>query len=131
MNRADGASGSCGAALIIGLIASPALGVAALLYGLFGNASNAGSLIGLGAAATFVGIAILLPLGARPLAGVIGAPIRALGIQGKLGRENAMRNPRRTASTASALMIGLGLVAMVTVSRRRSRRRSIARSRRR
>jgi putative ABC transport system permease protein len=111
---ADSASGSLRRRLIIGLILT-AGAVAALLYGLFGNQSNAGSLIGLGAAATFVGIAILLPLGARPLAGVIGAPIRRLGIQGKLGRENAMRNPRRTASTASALMIGLGLVAMVTV----------------
>src|SRR6185295_14701435 len=111
---ADSASGSLRRRLIIGLILTAAA-VAALLYGLFGNQSNAGTLIGLGAAATFVGIAILLPLGARPLAGVIGAPIRRLGIQGKLGRENAMRNPRRTASTASALMIGLGLVAMVTV----------------
>jgi len=111
---ADSASGSLRRRLIVGLILTGAA-VAALLYGLFGNQSNAGSLIGLGAAATFVGIAILLPLGARPLAGVIGAPIRRLGIQGKLGRENAMRNPRRTASTASALMIGLGLVAMVTV----------------
>ena len=111
---ADSASGSLRRRLIIGLILTAAA-VAALLYGLFGNASNAGSLIGLGAAATFVGIAILLPLGARPLAAGIGAPIRRLGIQGKLGRENAMRNPRRTASTASALMIGLGLVAMVTV----------------
>ncbi len=64
---------------------------------------------------TFVGIAILLPLASRPIAGAIGLPIRRLGIQGKLGRENAMRNPRRTASTSSALMIGLGLVAMVTV----------------
>ncbi len=89
--------------------------MAALLYGLFGNQSNAGALIGVGAAATFVGIAILLPLASRPLAAVIGAPIRRRGVQGKLGRENAMRNPRRTASTASALMIGLGLVAMVTV----------------
>ena len=111
---ADSASGSLRRRLIVGLILTGAA-VAALLYGLFGNPSNAGSLIGLGAAATFVGIAILLPLGARPLARVIGAPIRRLGIQGKLGRENAMRNPRRTASTASALMIGLGLVAMVTV----------------
>ena len=111
---ADSASGSLRRRLIIGLILTAAA-VAALLYGLFGNQSNAGSLIGLGAAATFVGIAILLPLGSRPLAAVIGAPIRRLGIQGKLGRENAMRNPRRTASTASALMIGLGLVAMVTV----------------
>ena len=111
---ADSASGSLRRRLIIGLILTAAA-VAALLYGLFGNQSNAGSLIGLGAAVTFVGIAILLPLGSRPLAAVIGAPIRRLGIQGKLGRENAMRNPRRTASTASALMIGLGLVAMVTV----------------
>ncbi len=111
---ADSASGSLHRRLVIGLIVTSAA-VAALLYGLFGNQSNAGTLIGLGAAVTFVGIAILLPLGSRPLAAVIGAPIRRLGIQGKLGRENAMRNPRRTASTASALMIGLGLVAMVTV----------------
>ncbi len=70
---ADSASGSLRRRLIIGLILTAAA-VAALLYGLFGNQSNAGSLIGLGAAATFVGIAILLPLGSRPLAAVIGAP---------------------------------------------------------
>jgi putative ABC transport system permease protein len=92
-----------------------ALGVASLLYGLFGTPSNAPLLVGLGAAMTFVGVAILAPLAARPLAGAIGAPVRGLGVQGKLGRENAMRNPRRTASTASALMIGLGLVSMVAV----------------
>jgi putative ABC transport system permease protein len=91
------------------------LGVALLLFGLFGNASSAASLVGLGAALTFVGVAIVSPLIARPLAGVIGLPIRRLGIQGRLGRENAMRNPRRTASTASALMIGLGLVSMVSI----------------
>ena len=91
------------------------LGVALLLFGLFGHASSAASLVGLGAALTFVGVAILSPLIARRLAGVIGLPIRRLGIQGRLGRENAMRNPRRTASTASALMIGLGLVAMVSI----------------
>ena len=37
------------------------------------------------------------------------------GISSGPARENAMRNPRRTASTASALMIGLGLVAFVTI----------------
>ncbi len=111
---ADSASGSLRRRLIVGFILTGAA-VAALLYGLFGNQSNAGALIGVGAAATFVGIAILLPLAGRPLAGAIGVPVRRMGIQGKLGRENAMRNPRRTASTASALMIGLGLVAMVTV----------------
>ena len=109
-----GAGGSLHRRLIAGLVVA-GLGVAALLYGLFGNQSNAGVLIGLGAALTFVGIAILSPLGARPLAGLIGAPIRRMGIQGKLGRENAMRNPRRTASTASALMVGLGLVSMVSI----------------
>jgi putative ABC transport system permease protein len=111
---ADAASGSMHRRLIIGLVVT-GVAVAALLYGLFGNQSNAGTLIGFGAAVTFVGIAILLPLASRHIAGVIGVPIRRLGIQGKLGRENAMRNPRRTASTSSALMIGLGLVAMVTV----------------
>jgi putative ABC transport system permease protein len=113
---ADAASGSMRRRLIIGLVLT-GVAVAALLYGLFGNQSGSATarLIGLGAAVTFVGIAILLPLASRPIAGAIGAPIRRLGIQGKLGRENAMRNPRRTASTSSALMIGLGLVAMVTV----------------
>jgi putative ABC transport system permease protein len=91
------------------------IGIAALLYGLFGNQSNAGALIGVGAAGTFIGVSMLSPLVARRLTGAIGAPIRGLGIQARLGRENAMRNPRRTASTASALMIGLGLVAMVAI----------------
>ena len=108
------------------------LGGAALLYGLFGNQDNAGLLIGIGAAVTFVGVAMLSPFIARPLSQGIGSVLggvlrlfdplaRALGrkgssaIQRRLGRENAMRNPRRTAATASALMIGLGLVAMVSI----------------
>jgi putative ABC transport system permease protein len=91
------------------------LGVGALAFGLFSDTSNAAQSIGAGAALTFIGVAMLSPLAARPVARAIGAPLRRLGLQGKLGRENAMRNPRRTASTASALMIGLGLVAMVTI----------------
>lgn len=109
-----GGLGAFGRRLTIGLVVT-GLGAAALLYGLFGSGSNAGTLIGIGAGATFVGIAILSPLLARPLAGVIGTPIRRMGVEGKLGRENAMRNPRRTAATASALMIGLGLVSMVSI----------------
>ncbi len=103
-----------GRRLVAGLVVT-SLGIAALLYGLFAVPSNAAALIGLGAAVTFIGVAILFPLVARPMASVIGAPISRLGLQGKLGRQNAMRNPRRTASTASALMIGLGLVAMVSI----------------
>jgi putative ABC transport system permease protein len=112
--REGSADGSLRRRLILGGLVL-ALGIAALLYGLFGNQSNAGALIGLGAAATFIGVSTLSPLVARRLAGAIGAPVRRLGVQARLGRENAMRNPRRTSSTASALMIGLGLVAMVAI----------------
>jgi putative ABC transport system permease protein len=92
-----------------------ALGLGALLYGLFGAEENALQLVGLGVAFTFVGVAMLTPLIARPVAAALGLPIRATGVPGKLGRENARRNPRRTAATASALMIGLGLVVFVAV----------------
>jgi putative ABC transport system permease protein len=100
--------------LISGLVIA-GIGVAGLLYGLFGATSSAAQLTGFGAALTFVGVAVLSPLAARPIAGTIGAPLRRLGVAGKLGRENAMRNPRRTAATAAALMIGLGLVSLVTI----------------
>jgi putative ABC transport system permease protein len=76
--------------------------------------SKAGFLVGFGAAVTFVGVAILSPIVARPLSTVIGRPFRRR-VSGRLGTENANRNPRRTASTAAALMIGLGLVTFVAV----------------
>jgi putative ABC transport system permease protein len=92
-----------------------ALGVLPLLYGLFGNPANALQLVGAGVAFTFIGVAMLTPMIARPVAAMLGSPIRRTGVPGKLGRENAMRNPRRTAATASSLMIGLGLVVFVAV----------------
>ncbi len=91
------------------------LGLAALLTGLFGGGSHAAQLVGLGAAMVFLGVAILSPLVARRIAGWLGAPLRRLSFSGKMGRENSMRNPRRTAATAAALMIGLGLVTFVAV----------------
>jgi putative ABC transport system permease protein len=90
-----------------------AVGAGVLLYGLFGGGI---SLVGVGAALVFVGVALLSPLAAIPMARVIGAPFpRIAGMAGKLGRQNAMRNPRRTAATSAALMVGLGLVACVSV----------------
>ena len=90
-----------------------AAGMAVLLWGLFGGGI---SLVGVGAALVFVGVALLSPLAAIPMARVIGAPFpRIAGMSGKLGRQNAMRNPRRTAATSAALMVGLGLVACVSV----------------
>jgi putative ABC transport system permease protein len=100
--------------IVVGAIVL-ALGVAPLLYGLFGTPDNGLQLVGLGVALTFVGVAMLTPLIARPVAAALGLPIRHTGVPGKLGRENSMRNPRRTAATASALMIGLGLVVFVAV----------------
>jgi putative ABC transport system permease protein len=101
---------------VVGGVAVTALGVGAVLTGLIGGGSNAAALTGLGIALTFIGVTVLSPLVARPIARVIGSPLpRLFGVAGKLARDNSMRTPRRTASTAAALMVGLGLVAGVTV----------------
>jgi putative ABC transport system permease protein len=89
------------------------LGIVVLVFGL---TSPAIQLVGLGAVAIFLGIGMLAPVVARPMSSVIGRPLaRLLGISGKLGRENSMRSPRRTAQTSSALMVGLALVSTIAV----------------
>jgi putative ABC transport system permease protein len=71
---------------------------------------------GLGALAVVVGVVMLGPVVARPAAGALGAPQAARrGMSGTLARRNSMRNPRRTAGTASALMIGVAVVSLFTV----------------
>jgi len=73
-------------------------------------------LVGIGALLIFVGVARLAPALARPMASVLGRPLaRLLGMSGRLGRENSMRSPQRTAQTASALMVGLALVSAIAV----------------
>ena len=93
--------------------------VALMLIGLFVGGLATGSrllAIGLGAAGLFVGVAMLAKVLVPPLASVLGWPATRIGgAAGKLARGNAMRNPTRTASTASALMIGLALVTLVSV----------------
>lgn len=96
--------------LIIGAVWLLA-GIVVLVLGLTGKQSVAK--VGIGALVIFIGVAILLPLIATPLARLIGSAARPLGITGRLGRENAARNPRRTAATSSALMIGVALVAAI------------------
>ena len=62
------------------------------------------------------GVAMLAPAVARPLSAAIGRPLAgAFGEAGKLGRLNSMRSPRRTAQTASALIIGIALVSAIAV----------------
>ena len=72
-------------------------------------------LVGGGAAVTFLGVATLSPLVARPVASALAAPFARLGVPGRLGRANAVRSPRRTSATAAALMVGLALVSAVSV----------------
>jgi putative ABC transport system permease protein len=73
-------------------------------------------LVLVGTLAGFVGTVVLSPVLARPVVRVLSAPLpRVAGMRGRLARENALRNPRRTAATASALMIGVALVGGITV----------------
>jgi len=98
--------------IVIGSVIA-VVGVGALAVGLTRPAIQ---LVGVGAIAVFIGIGMLAPVVARPMASIIGRPLaRLLGISGKLGRENSMRSPRRTAQTASALMVGLALVSTIAV----------------
>jgi putative ABC transport system permease protein len=71
---------------------------------------------GLGALLTVVGVVLLGPVLAGPAGSVLGWPLaRARGLVGSLARRNATRNPRRTAGTAAALMIGIAVVTLFTV----------------
>ena len=89
-----------------------------LLGGLDSSLSGTDRLlaIGVGVIASFVGLALAAPRLVPPLASFLGWPgARIGGVSGTLARENSMRNPARTASTAAALMIGLALVTAVGV----------------
>jgi ABC-type antimicrobial peptide transport system permease subunit len=91
-------------------------GAAALAAGLMSSGRTALYLVSGGAAVAFVGITMLSPLVSGPVIRLLGWPfVRYGGAAGRLSRENARRNPRRTAATASALMIGLAVIGMATV----------------
>ncbi len=93
--------------------------VGLMLVGLFvGGLSTKARLLllGVGALAVFLGVAMLAPTLVPPIARVLGWPAaRWGGASGRLARGNSIRNPSRTASTASALMIGVTLVTLVAV----------------
>jgi putative ABC transport system permease protein len=103
----------------VGSAVLTALGFAALLVGLF--VPNLGTTqvllyMGLGALLIFIGVSLLSVRFVGPLAWTLGWPATRIGgTAGSLARDNARRNPQRTASTAAALMIGLALVTLVSV----------------
>jgi putative ABC transport system permease protein len=95
------------------------LGFAALIWGLFAPDLGVRQVLfwmGIGALLIFLGVALLAERLVRPLAAALGWPATRIGgAAGSLARDNSRRNPQRTASTASALMIGLALVTLVAV----------------
>ena len=86
------------------------IGAAALVAGGRGSGGSAASLVGLGALFTLVAVIVLAAPVAGPIVRFIGAPFRR-SATGRIAVSNAARNPRRTAATAAALMIGLALVS--------------------
>jgi putative ABC transport system permease protein len=92
-----------------------AAGFALLIWGLFSHGtSKVLLLLIVGTLMVFVGVALLSAPAIPVLSGILGWPATRIGgSAGLLARDNARRNPQRTASTASALMIGLALVTLV------------------
>ena len=99
-------------------LALVSLAAAAIGYGLFVHGPSVAAhvlAIVAGVLALFVGVAMSASRLVRPLAAVVGRAVSSTGgVAGRLARENTIRNPGRTASTAAALMIGLALVTCLS-----------------
>jgi putative ABC transport system permease protein len=111
---ADGRAGLIRAAVGILICAAGALALVAA--GQSDKAKAGGSLLGLGVLCSLIGFVVVGPLLAGVVVrGVSAVLLRFFGPMGRLAERNALRNPRRTGATASALMIGLALVAGLSV----------------
>ncbi|MFJ8333436.1 ABC transporter permease [Streptomyces sp. NPDC094437] len=100
----------------VGLVLTGA-GAAGLWLASAADASREGALwLGLGVVASLLGFVVIGPLLAGGVVRVLGAVVlRIFGPVGRMAERNALRNPRRTGATAAALMIGLALVACLSV----------------
>ena len=92
------------------------VGLGAMTAGAATGGGTGSQFVGLGVVAALVGAIVLSPAIAGPLVRVLGFAFpRLFGTVGRLAVDNAERQPRRTAATASALMIGLALVSALTI----------------
>ncbi|MFL6070238.1 MAG: ABC transporter permease, partial [Actinomycetes bacterium] len=92
------------------------VGGLALWFGATAQNGSGFPLVGLGALGLLIGAIVFIPLLARPISRTVGWPLpHVFGTVGRLAMDNASRQPRRSAATASALMIGLALVTGFTV----------------
>ncbi|MDH3294338.1 MAG: FtsX-like permease family protein [Acidimicrobiia bacterium] len=105
-----------GRRIIVGVVML-AIGLTAGVLGFQGLGSTALTVAALagGAVLVFLAVTLLSPLAARPVIGTLAVPMGVAGTQGSLAGKNAVRNPRRTATTAGALMIGLSLITAALV----------------
>lgn len=91
-------------------------GIGLMVAGFDREGTTGVTLIGLGMLLILVGVALTSPVLGRPLVWLMGVAYRrAFGTVGLLAAQNARRNPRRTAATASALMLGLALVSLMSI----------------
>lgn len=98
---------------IIGAVVSAASGSALIVWVLAGGDSI---LLGFGLLFVFVGVLLVGPVMAKPIARVMGEPVQRLrGITGGMARRNVERNPKRTARTAAPVLVGVSLVCAATV----------------
>ncbi|MCX4092113.1 ABC transporter permease [Nocardia sp. alder85J] len=88
-------------------------GVALVIPASRGTGGNAAIVVGIGALALILAVLLASPALSRPVIGVIGVLVRPFGAIGRMARNNAVRNPRRTAATAFALTLGLMLVTAI------------------
>lgn len=87
---------------------------AAMVIGPSLTGTGSVSLAGIGALVTIGGVLVLGPVVARPVTSIIGAPLGAIGgTSGRLARRNAARDPRRTAGSAAALLVGVSIVTLM------------------
>ncbi|WP_060887892.1 ABC transporter permease [Streptomyces caniscabiei] len=92
------------------------LGGAVVVAGAGAGSSRGGGIVGFGAFLAVTGLLVLIPLLSRPVIAVVQPLLRrGFGVSGTLAGRNAVRSPRRTGATASALAIGLTLVSALTV----------------
>ncbi|MFE7619764.1 ABC transporter permease [Streptomyces sp. NPDC057496] len=92
------------------------LGSAGIVAGAVKSGSAGRTLIAGGAFLALIGVIVLIPLLSRPVIALVRPLLtRLFGVSGKLAAQNAVRNPRRTGATASALAIGLTLVTGISV----------------
>lgn len=107
---------SSGTSMVRAVIGGAFLALAALFLVLNTVGDAKWYLIGPGALCLFIGTFVGGPLLARVFALGLSPVMRRIGMTGRLASDNLVRNPRRTATTANALVIGLFLVSLVTVS---------------